>query len=116
MTPTIIAKGVDASQSLREYIEERLEHALSHAMDSIHFVTVRLTDLNGPKRGGRDKRCQIHLKLPGLPNVIVSEVSGNITKAIDRAVQRVSHVVEKAIDRANEIPPVNVSVLRRIAY
>ncbi len=116
MTPTIIAKGIDASQSLRQYIEDRLEHALSHALDSIHFVTVRLTDLNGPLRGGRDKRCQIHLKLPGLPNVIVTEVGANITKAIDRATQRASRAVEKVLERANEIPPVNVSVLRRIAY
>lgn len=115
MTPTIIAKGIDASQSLRQYIEERLDHALSRAKDSIHFVTVRLTDLNGPTRGGKDKRCQIHLKLPGLPNVVVSEVSANINSAIDRAVQRMSQVVDRALERAKEIPPVNVSVLRRIA-
>lgn len=115
MTPTIIAKGVEASQSLRQYIEERLDQALSRAEDSIHFVTVRLTDLNGPKRGGKDKRCQIHLKLPGLPNVVVSEVSANIDSAIDRAVQRVSHVVRRTLERANEIPSVNVSVLRRVS-
>ncbi len=114
MTPTIIAKGIDASQSLREYISETVDSALYWAQDSIHFITVRITDLNGPK-GGKDKRCQIHLKVPGMPNVIVSEVSSSLSSAIGRAAQRASNVVERALDRAKEIQPINVPVLRRIA-
>ena len=114
MTPTIIAKGIDASQSLREYIMDSVDSALSWTQDSIHFITVRITDLNGPK-GGRDKRCQINVKLPGLPNVVVSEVSASVDSAIDRAVQRASHVLGRVLERAREIQPINVPVLRRIA-
>ena len=114
MTPTIIAKGVDASQALREYIRDSVDSALNWTQDSIHFITVRVTDLNGPK-GGKDKRCQIHLKLPGLPNVVVSEVSASLSSAIDRAAQRASHVVSRVLERAKEIQPINVPVLRRIA-
>lgn len=115
MTPTIIAKGIDAGQSLREFICETVDSALDWAQGSIHFVTVRITDLNGPKKGGKDKRCQIHLKVPGMPNVIVSEVSSSLTSAIGRAAQRASYVVERALERAKEIPPINVPVLRRVA-
>ncbi|MEA5097021.1 MAG: HPF/RaiA family ribosome-associated protein [Burkholderiaceae bacterium] len=115
MTPTIIAKGIDASQSLREYISETVDSALDWAQDSIHFITVRITDLNGPQKGGKDKRCQIHLKVPGMPNVIVSEVSSSLTSAIGRAAQRASYVVERALERAKEIQPINVPVLRRVA-
>ncbi|MBS1169385.1 MAG: Sigma 54 modulation protein / ribosomal protein [Burkholderiaceae bacterium] len=114
MTPTIIAKGIDASQALRDYIRDSVDSALDWTQDSIHFVTVRITDLNGPK-GGKDKRCQIHLKLPGLPNVVVSEVSSSINSAIDRAVLRTSRVVSRVLARAKEIQPVNVPVLRRVA-
>ncbi len=114
MTPTIIAKGIDASQSLREYISETVDSALNWAQGSIHFITVRITDLNGPK-GGKDKRCQIHLKVPGMPNVIVSEVSSSLSSAIDRAAQRASHVVGRVLERAREVQPINVPVLRRIA-
>ncbi|MBS1187509.1 MAG: Sigma 54 modulation protein / ribosomal protein [Burkholderiaceae bacterium] len=114
MTPTIIAKGIDASQALRDYIRDSVDSALNWTQDSIHFVTVRITDLNGPK-GGKDKRCQIHLKLPGLPNVVVSEVSSSINSAIDRAVLRTSRVVSRVLERAKEIQPINVPVLRRVA-
>lgn len=115
MKSTIIAKGIDASQALRDYISERMEAALFHAKDSINYITVRISDMNGPK-GGVDKRCQINLTLPGLPAVVVSEVSASINSAIDRAADRAARVVERVLSRANAIQPINVPVLRRIGY
>jgi len=114
MKSTIIAKGIDASQALREYIMERVDYALDRAQDSISFITVRITDINGPK-GGVDKRCQIHLKMSGLPAVVVTGVSASIIDAIDSAAQRAGRVVERIMSRANEFQPINVPVLRRIA-
>ena len=114
MKSTIIAKGIDASQALREYIMERVDYALERAQDSVNFITVRLTDINGPK-GGVDKRCQIQLKLSGLPTVVVTGVSASIIDAIDHAAQRATRVVERIMSRANAIQPINVPVLRRIA-
>ena len=114
MKSTIIAKGIDASQSLREYIMERVDLALVRAQDSINFINIRISDLNGPK-GGVGKRCQIHLKLSGLPTVVVTGVSASIIDAIDYAAQRAAKVVERVLSRANAIQPINVPVLRRIA-
>ncbi len=113
MRSTIITKGIDADRSWREYIMERMDAALIYAEDSIHFITVRLSDMNGPK-GGVDKRCQIHLKPLGLPAVIVTEVSASVSEAIDGAMLRAAKVVQRVLDRANAIQPINVPVLRRI--
>ncbi len=113
MRSTIIAKGIDASQALRDYIVERVDSALSRVQDSINFITVRISDLHGSK-GGVDKRCQIHLKLSGLPTVVVTGVSASINDAIDSAVQRAAKVVKRAMERAKVIQPINVPVLRRI--
>lgn len=114
MKSTIITKGIETSQVLREYIIERVDMALDHVYDSIHFVTVRISDLNGPK-GGIDKRCKIHFKLSGLPAIVVSEVSASIDGAIDGATQRLAKVVDRLMSRVNAINPINVPVLRRIA-
>lgn len=113
MRSTIITKGIEADRSWREYIMERMDAALIYAEDSIHFITVRLSDMNGPK-GGVDKRCQIHLKPMGLPAVIVTEVSASVSEAIDGAMQRAAKVVQRVLERANAIQPINVPVLRRI--
>lgn len=102
MTPTIIAQGLNASEALREYIMERLNSALDRAQDSINYITVRLTDLNGPK-GGIDKRCLINVKLPGRPHIVITEIASDINSAIDLAADRVSLAVERVISRARSI-------------
>ena len=38
MKSTIIARGINVSQSLREYISDRIDIALGHVQDSIHFI------------------------------------------------------------------------------
>lgn len=115
MKSTIIARGINVSQSLREYISDRIDIALGHVQDSIHFITVRISDLNGSGKGGIDKRVQIQLKLSGLPTVVVTEVGASINSAVDRVARRVERVVERSLERAYTIQPVNVPVLRRLA-
>lgn len=102
MRPTIIAKGVEASETLREYIMERLGSVLESAQDSIDYITVRLTDLNGSK-GGIDKRCLINVKLPGRPHIVITEIASDITSAIDGAAYRASLAVGRVISRAKSI-------------
>ena len=77
MKPTIVAKGVKLSRRLREYVVRRLSLTLDRKHYSIQAMKVRISDQNGPK-GGVDKHCQIHLTLPGLPNVVVTEKGDDI--------------------------------------
>jgi putative sigma-54 modulation protein len=102
MKPTIVAKGVKLSRTLREYVARRLRFALNRTQHSIHNVTVRISDRNGPK-GGIDKHCQIHLTLPGLPNVIVTEKGKDIAAAIDRASHRAALAAARLLSKAKAI-------------
>ena len=45
--------------------QQRLRFALGRFADRVRSLTVRLSDINGP-RGGRDKRCTIAVRLAGL--------------------------------------------------
>ncbi|MDR0933831.1 MAG: HPF/RaiA family ribosome-associated protein [Burkholderiaceae bacterium] len=107
MTPTIIAKGVKASESLRNYITARLDTVLTRGQKNVQDITIRLTDTNGP-RGGIDKRCQIQVKLPGMSPIVVTGLAADITSAIDMAAQRVSKAVSRVLSRAKSIPHVSM--------
>lgn len=107
MTPNIIAKGVKASESLREYILDCLSAVLTRTQNSVHEITIRLTDLNGSGRG-IDKRCLIHVKLPGMSPVIVTGMAADITSAIDMASHRVSKVLYRVLSKAKSIPHVTM--------
>lgn len=102
MKPTIIAKGLEASEALREYVMQRLGPALKSAQDSIDYITVRLSDINGTK-GGVDKRCLINVKLPGRPHIVITEIASDINRAIDRAAQRASIAVGRMVSRAKSV-------------
>lgn len=107
MNPTIIAKGIKASESLKKHITERLSTILSHTKNHITDITVRLTDLNG-SRNGIDKRCLIQVKLSGSPAIVVAEFSTDITSAVDMAANRIFKVVDRILSKAKNIPHVTM--------
>jgi ribosome-associated translation inhibitor RaiA len=65
---------------------------------SIERITVRLSDVNGPKRG-RDQICQIKVVLSGLPSIVVEERDSALQRAIDRAMQSASLAVRRSVQR-----------------
>ena len=102
MTPTIISKGIQASDALREYITEQLNDVLRYAQNSIDYVTVRLTDASGIK-GGISKRCLIHIKLLSSSPIVVTGLAADINSAVDAAARRVSKIVDRALSKAKSI-------------
>ncbi|KYF61822.1 hypothetical protein BE11_17080 [Sorangium cellulosum] len=87
--------GLDIDADVRDYARARLGIRLGKFATEIQRVSVRLEDVNGP-RGGVDTACRIKVVLNGLESVIAQEVAVGIREAIDRA----SHVVERAVGRA----------------
>jgi putative sigma-54 modulation protein len=102
MKPTIVAKGVKLSRRLREYVILRLCLALDRKRYSIQAMKVRISDQNGPK-GGIDKHCQIHLTLPGLPTVVVTEKGRDIAAMVDQAAYRAAQAIDRLLSRAKAV-------------
>lgn len=98
MQTTIQSKGFILTKALRDYTDKRLAYAISFASDYIQRITVRLSDINGPK-GGEDKRCQLVLKLEGMPSVVIEDTESDLYMAIDRAVERASRSVARLLKR-----------------
>src|SRR3954447_23488504 len=78
--------GLD--DGLRDYIERRLQFALGRFAARIHRLTVRLTDVNGP-RGGLDKRCRIAVALVPRGVVIVEGWGHDPFAVVTQAAKRV---------------------------
>lgn len=103
MEPTIITKGIKAGEAVQEYIMERLNAMLSHAQNSINYITVRLSDTNRIKSGFK-KRCLIQLVLPGMSPIVVTEFAADVKGAIDSATKRASRLLNKTMSKAKYIP------------
>lgn len=98
----IQARDFSLTKALRGHIRRRLYFSLSTRADHIQRVIVRLSDTNGP-RGGEDKRCQIQVRLPHLPDVVIEDTELNLYTAIDRAADRAGRTVGRRLSKRRHI-------------
>lgn len=94
----IQARDFTLTESLRAYIEQRINFALSSRYDQIKRIRVRLLDINGP-RGGSDKRCQVHITLPRSRDIVIEDTQPDLYVAIDRAADRAARTVQRRLAR-----------------
>lgn len=97
----IRSQGFSISEALQRYSERRLGFALRKFSKDVGRVTVRLSDLNGP-RGGADKRCQITASVLPSQAVSLQAVDADLYAAIDRAAARLERALARCLARTRE--------------
>ena len=100
----IRAHGLELTAGLRAHAEKRLRFGLDWARHDVDKVVLRFTDINGP-RGGADKRCQLRIPLAGMRDIVIEDTAGDIHVALDRAVDRAAHTLERRLSRRREFGP-----------
>lgn len=98
------SQGFTLTPGLRAHVEKRLAYALSNGDGSILRVSVRLSDVNGP-RGGDDKRCLIEVRLKHAPAVVIEDVEADLYVAIDRAAERAGRTLARRLARQRMFAP-----------
>ena len=98
MQIVIQARGLGLTSELRQHIERRFRFALDWARYQALRVSVRLSDLNGP-RGGEDKRCHVQVAVPGSTDVVIEDTDVDLYVAIDRAASRTGRTLARRMER-----------------
>lgn len=98
MQVQLAANDFALTPSLRDFLEQRLRAAFGPARHKIAAIAIRLRDLNRPQ-GGRDMVCQVSVKIPGAPGVVVNEVQEDMQAAIDLAVRRAAYRAIRLLTR-----------------
>ncbi|MEZ5739541.1 MAG: ribosome-associated translation inhibitor RaiA [Burkholderiaceae bacterium] len=98
----IQARDFPLTAALRDHVEKRLRFALSRFSDRVQRVAVRLSDVNGP-RGGQDKNCHLHVRLRGLPDIVVRNTESDLYVAVDRASGRAGRALRRGMVRASAV-------------
>lgn len=101
MQIVIQAKGIILTTGMRKHVERRIGFALDWAKYHTRKISVRLSDVNGP-RGGRDKCCHIQVIIPGVADVITENIAEDIYVAIDWAVKRAGRALVRQVERNRE--------------
>jgi ribosome-associated translation inhibitor RaiA len=89
----------DLVQSIRGKLAHRLHKYERHVL----AVVVHLRDINGP-RGGEGISCHMEVRMPHLEPVNVEEHDHDLRAAVDRAIDRLTVVVGRHLDKAWKSP------------
>lgn len=90
------------SAALEQHAIARLEAALGQHESQIDRVMVRLTDLNGPKGGNGDQRCQLTVTLHKQPDIFIDERGDDLYSVVSLAADRAKHVVGRTIEKIRD--------------
>jgi len=77
----------------------RFSSALKHGARALLGVRIHLLDVNGPQRGGVDKRCGVELRFTRGGTVVLEETDSDLYVAIDKAAGRSKQALLKRIER-----------------
>jgi ribosome-associated translation inhibitor RaiA len=88
-------QGEDLAPRVRTMVTQALERF----GERITRVEAHLSDENGQKAGGDDKRCLLEARVAGLQPVAVSHHAETLQQAIDGALDKLKRAVESAIGR-----------------
>lgn len=90
------------SAAFAESIRADVEAAIGTRFgDRLRRVEVYLEDVNSDK-GGVDTRCSVEIHLAGRPAVAAHAQEADVEAAVDGAVERVLHVIEKQLGRLED--------------
>lgn len=88
----------DTIERLREYASHRLSLALRRFESRIRRVIVRISDLNGPRRGV-DSRCSIALQLVDGRRIFVNATTAWPFASVTQAASRLNEALRREMDR-----------------
>jgi putative sigma-54 modulation protein len=91
----IVIKRVPEKTALREYAEGKIIASLQRLDDRVRSVTVRLEDVNGPRKKGLDKECCIEARLIPSGEIVVKEQSEDLQSAFLMGLDRLKAAISR---------------------
>ncbi len=90
-------KNIESSEGLIVHFTDTINHSLSRFDELITRIEVHLSDENGSKEGGDDKRCLLEARLKGLAPIAVTNHAATVHQAVKGAADKLHHALEKVI-------------------
>lgn len=90
---------IPGREALVEQAEATVTSALGHLAEHITRVEVHLSDENGKKTGGRDKRCMMEARLEGHQPIAVTDESDSLDEAIAGAADKLKRSLDHTLSR-----------------
>lgn len=93
---------IDGREAMAHHAETVVESTLGHLSEHISRVEVHLSDENGEKGGGHNKRCMMEARLEGHQPVAVTDEAETIHQATEGAAHKLKHALDHLLGRLHD--------------
>ncbi len=93
--------NVEGAEDLSGRVSAEIHARLDRFSQHITRIEVHLSDEDGNKSGGSDKRCLIEARLEGRQPEVASERAATFDGAYSGAAKKLQHVLETTLGRLN---------------
>jgi len=97
--PISIRNEFDASEALDQHIARRLDSALRMHQRYVQRVDVRLSDVNGPRKGPADKVALIEIALRPFGEIVAKAEAEDVYKSVTTAAARAKQALSRFAGR-----------------
>lgn len=94
-------ENVEGGQDLSARVSAEIRTRLDRFSQHITRIEVHLSDEDGAKSGGSDKRCLIEARLEGRQPEVASEQADTLEGAYSGAAKKLQHVLESTLGKLN---------------
>ena len=92
---------VSRTDTIDDYVHERVNKELAHFTDRVTRVEVHLHDDNGPSKSStNDKRCTMEARPAGRQPLAVEHAGENLQKVIQETAGKLGRALTRVFDKA----------------
>lgn len=92
-------ENVESGEGLTASVSAEIRSRLDRFSQHITRIEVHLSDADGDKSGGSDKRCLIEARLEGRQPEVASDRAATLEGAISGAAKKLQHVLETTLGK-----------------
>lgn len=87
-------KNIEGGERLAQYVKATVDAKLHRFVEHVTRVEAHLSDENGHKSHGDDKKCVLEARPAGKPPLAVTHLAATVDQAIHGAVEKMERVLE----------------------
>lgn len=92
-------RNIEGTEELAQQVRDAVESILGRFAEQLTRVEVHLSDENGPRTRGNDKKCVMEARPAGMQPVAVTEMAATVDQAVDGAAEKLERLLESTFGR-----------------
>ena len=93
---------IEGHERLANYATEVVEHILGRFDEHVTRIEVHLTDIDGAKDIGEDKRCVMEARIEGRQPVAVTHLADEVGPALDGAARKLRRALDTVFGKMRD--------------